>query len=93
MRIEIEIGFSFKRDIDGGFRTLELPDGTDVLGALNQLGQRHPEIAERLFDRRGQVHRHINALVNGGNVVHRRGFRTVLREGDRLTILPPVGGG
>jgi len=72
MRIEIEIGFSFKRDIEEGFRFLELPDGTDVLGALNQ---------------------HINALVNGGNVVHRSGFRTVLNDGDRLTILPPVGGG
>jgi len=30
MRIEIEIGFSFKRDIEEGFRFLELPDGTDI---------------------------------------------------------------
>jgi len=93
MRIEIEIGFSFKRDIEEGFRFLELPDGTDVLGALNQLVQRYPGIAERLFDQQGKIRRHINALVNGGNVVHRSGFRTVLNDGDRLTILPPVGGG
>jgi len=93
MRIEIEIGFSFKRELKGDFRHLDLPEGTDVEGALRRLAEIHPGIAGRLFDQEGRIRSYINALINGGNVVHRRGFRTVLTDGDRLTILPSVGGG
>ena len=93
MRVELEIGFSFKRELPAGFHSLDLPDGTDVESAFRHLSRLQPTLKERLFDREGRVRREINALVNGGNVARRRGFRTVLRDGDRLTILPPVGGG
>jgi len=93
MRIELEVAFSFKRELDEGYRTLEVPEGTDVETAIGAWVDRHPLARARLFDERGAFRRHINALVNGGNVTLREGFRTVLRDGDRLTILPPVGGG
>jgi len=93
MRIEIELAFSFKRDLDADYRSLELDDGMDVEGALRAWAERHPIAIERLFDDEGRIRRHINALVNGGNVTLREGFRTKLCDGDRLTILPPAGGG
>jgi MoaD family protein len=93
MRVSLEISFSFKRDVDPKGLTLELPDGADVLAALRELVRRHPAIGPRLFGEKGEVHRHINALVNGENVAFKKGLRTILRDGDRLTLLPPVGGG
>ena len=93
MIIDVEISFSFKRDLPSPRLALELAPGSDVLQALRHLVERYPELRSRLFDEGESVHRHINALINGGNVSFRQGFGTPLQEGDRLTILPPVGGG
>jgi len=93
MRVSVEIGFSFKRELDEAYRTLELPDGATVRDAMVELGRRYAPIAQRLFDEDDAIRRNINALINGGNVQFREWFDTVLSDGDRLTILPPVGGG
>jgi molybdopterin synthase sulfur carrier subunit len=93
MNVSVEIAFSFKRELDAEDRRLELSDGATVHQALQALAARSPQIAERLFDDRGEIRRYINVLINGGNVQFKRRFETILRDGDRLTILPPVGGG
>ena len=93
MQIEIEVAFSFKRELDEGYRSLELPEGTDVEMAIRKWVRRHPLAQDRLFDEDDAIRRHINALINGGNVTLREGFGTKLKDGDRLTILPPAGGG
>ena len=93
MTITVEIGFSFKHEVGAPGPTLELPEGADVLAALNALARRSPQVKRRLFAANGEVHRHINALINGQNISFNKGFATALRDGDRLTLLPPVGGG
>jgi len=93
MRIEIEVAFSFKRELGDDYRVLEAPEGCSVETAIRLWADRHPAAASRVFDASGEIRRHINALVNGGNVARRDGFRSRLRDGDRLTILPPAGGG
>ena len=93
MNIELELAFSFKRDLDDAYRALELPAGATVLDALREFVRRYPGVREKVFDDSGLVLRSINALVNGSNVILRAGFDTKLVPGDRLTILPPVGGG
>ena len=93
MKISVEIAFSFKRGLDEDYRSLEIHDGATVRDAMAELGRRHPAVEGRLFNEDGKIRRNINALINGGNVQFRQRFDTVLRHGDRLTILPPVGGG
>ncbi len=93
MKITLEISFSFKHELDTPQLTLALPEGADILAALHSLVERYPQITPRLFTASGEVHRHINALINGGNASFKQGFHTTLRDGDHLTILPPVGGG
>jgi molybdopterin synthase sulfur carrier subunit len=93
VRIDLEIGFSFKRELEDGYRSLELPDASTILNAFELLGARYDIFRKRVFDGAGGIRRNINALVNGGNVQLREGFDTILQEGDRLTVLPPVGGG
>lgn len=93
MKVTVEIAFSFKRELDDTYRGLELPEGTTVLDAFRVLAGRYPVFCERVFDEAGEIRRNINALINGGNVQFRERFNTVLHEGDRLSVLPPVGGG
>ena len=93
MKISVEIAFSFKHELDPGYRALELSDGATVLEAFEQLAERFPLMRDRILDERGCVLKHINALINGENVQYRKGFDSVLEDGDRLSILPPVGGG
>jgi len=93
MKILIEVSFSFKKDIDPRGARIDVPDGADVLQAMRELARRYPAVAPRLFDEKGAVHRHISVLVNGENAAFKRGLKTILRNGDRLTLVPPVGGG
>ena len=93
MKITLEISFSFKHELDTPQLTLALPEEADILAALHSLVTRYPHVRSRLFTTSGEVHRHINALINGGNASFKQGFRTILRDGDHLTILPLVGGG
>ncbi len=93
MRVALEISFSFKHEVDASGLELELPEGADVLSALREFVHRYPHLKPRLFTGSGEAHRHINALINGGNVAFKKGFLTVLHDGDHLTLLPPVGGG
>lgn len=93
IQIELEIAFSFKRDLPADYRTLSLDEGADVLAALRGLAAAFPSVAERLFTTAGAVRRDVSVLVNGGNIVRRKGLQTPLAHGDRMTLLPPVGGG
>lgn len=93
MNVGVEIAFSFKHELDDAYRSLELPEGASVLDAFRMLANRYSVFRERVFDEAGEIRRNINALINGGNVQFREGFDTVLRDSDRLSVLPPMGGG
>ena len=93
MKIVVEIAFSFKHELGTSYRHLELPEQATVMDAFVVLAERYDVFRERVFDDAGAVRRNINALINGGNVQYREGFASPLREGDRLSVLPPVGGG
>ncbi len=93
MNVSVEIAFSFKHELDDAYRSLELPDGASVLDAFRALADRYSVFRERVFDETGDIRRNITALVNGCNVQFREKFATVLTEGDRLSVLPPMGGG
>jgi sulfur-carrier protein len=93
MRIRIEIGFSFKRELPDDYRELELPDGADIALALRTLAERFPGVRVRVFTGSGEIRRDVSVLLNGTNAARRDGVRTRLADGDRLTLLPPVGGG
>ena len=93
MNIAVEIAFSFKHELDESYRSLILPSRATVLDAFKLLADRYDVFRERVFDTAGDIRRNINALINGENVQYREGFDTILVEGDRLAVLPPVGGG
>ena len=75
MRVTLEISFSFKHEVDASGLALELPEGADVLSALREFVHRYPHLEPRLFTGSGAVQRYINALINGGNVAFKKGWR------------------
>ncbi|MEW5826062.1 MAG: MoaD/ThiS family protein [Candidatus Bipolaricaulota bacterium] len=93
IEVSVEIAFSFKRELSEDDRCLLLPDDADALAVLRALVARAPSLERRLFDVDGNVRRDLNAIVNGLNVVRRQGWATRLAAGDRVILLPPLGGG
>ncbi len=93
MRIQVEIAFSFKHALDPSYRELHLPLGATVRDAIDALAACHEAFRERVMDRDGNVQRLFHAWVNGRNVRFADDLATVLDDGDRLSIVPPAGGG
>lgn len=81
MRISIRY-FAALREAAGKEReTLELPEGASVAAARDALAERHAVVAPLLP--------RCVAAVNRAYVP----AETVLREGDELVFIPPLGGG
>jgi sulfur-carrier protein len=93
MKVTVEISFSFREELSEHPVTLILEDGSDVAAGLHALVKRFPEILPRIFTDDGDIRAFINVLQNGANVRFKKGFHTELQDGDRLSVLPPVGGG
>jgi release factor glutamine methyltransferase len=94
LKIEIRL-FATLREL-AGQRVLieELPEGSDVLGALRKLcGQFGAEFRKQVFDEHGQPNESLRILVNGQNIASLQGTGTGLKDGDVVAIFPPVAGG
>jgi len=80
-------------DAAGSQKNVEVSAST-VSNALAELCSRFGEkFRTQLFDENGEVRRSYNFLVNNRNIRFLKQFDTELRDGDKLTILPVIGGG
>jgi len=93
MRIAVEIAFSFKHALNPSYRELHLPPGATVRDAIDALASGHEAFRDRVMDQDGRVRRNFHTWVNGRNVRFADDLATVLVDGDRLSIVPPAGGG
>lgn len=93
MKISVEIAFSFKRRLDPSYRELILSPGASVADALDVLASHHPEFRDRVMRKEGGLRRQFHVWVNGRNVRFGDDLATALQDGDRLSIVPPAGGG
>ncbi len=96
MRVSVRF-FTSLREITGKKEeTLELPNiEITVRQLLEILSSLHgKEFVEYVYDIRSQnVKGFLQFLVNGKSTSTTEGLETVMRDGDVLAILPPVGGG
>jgi molybdopterin synthase sulfur carrier subunit len=61
---------------------------------LEQLSKKYGrKFMDYVYDKKGNVQSYLQFLVNGRSITTREGFKTKLKEGDRVAIIPPVGGG
>ncbi len=74
--------------------SVELPEGItlgEALAALDRQSGR-PVSESLLFDEQ-TILPSIAMLVNGGNVLLGAGLQTPLKDGDRVSVMPLMGGG
>ena len=74
--------------------TLELPAGSSVHDLLSIVAARYgEELREYLFTDEEGLHPHVVVILNGRGVGVLEGLDTALNDGDRVAILPSIGGG
>jgi molybdopterin converting factor small subunit len=66
----------------------------DTVGTLiADLVHCYPGIRVHLMDQNGNLRRYINLFVNENNIRDLNGLDTILREDDRVVLLPSISGG
>lgn len=73
---------------------VEFSKTVTVDSLLRQLSKNYgKEFDDYVFDELGDLRGHLQVLVNGQSITAMRGMQTLLKDGDQVAILPPVGGG
>ncbi len=97
MRVSVRFFTSLRELVGKKDETLEL-NGIEKITldeVLRKLSLRHGEgFAEYVYDEKtGEAKNFLQFLINGKSSSSLNGFKTELKDGDVLAILPPVGGG
>ena len=87
--------FAALREIVGKkIETIELADGASIQEVIHKLVETYGKPLEtHLFDTQGRLSASYQILINGINIGTLEGLETLLKEGDTIALLPPVGGG
>jgi len=96
IRVKVKVKFfTTLREIAGKKEDqIELSRSVTVEALLRQLAKKYgKEFEDYIYDELGNIHGHLQFLVNGKSITALQGLKTKLREGDQVAILPPVGGG
>lgn len=94
--VEVEVKFyAMLREIAGKrAEKLVLPPKSSVRDLVNLLVERYGGKFEGyIYDSEKRVRSYLSYMLNGVNINRLDGFDTMLKDGDVLSFLPPVGGG
>ncbi|KPV64887.1 MAG: molybdopterin synthase small subunit [Candidatus Bathyarchaeota archaeon BA1] len=94
MKVTVKF-FTTLREITGkGEEEIDSPSIITVEALLNHLSKKYGrQFIEYVYDEKGDVRGYLQFLINGKSITTLHGFETGLKEGDRVAIIPPVGGG
>jgi len=73
---------------------VKLESAATVGGLMSILSEKYGrQFTDYLYDKKGNMRSYLIFLVNGKSIATLQGFETKLRDRDKVSILPPVGGG
>ncbi len=72
---------------------IELVEDSTVNVLLSIIVERHPSLSGLVFDEEGVFREYLEIAVNHKYIVGLDGLETMLKEGDVVLIMPPIGGG
>jgi len=94
VRVKVKFFTTLREIVGKKEEQIELSRSVTVEALLRQLSKSHGrEFQDYVYDELGNVRGHLQFLINGKSITALQGFRTKLKEGDQIAILPPVGGG
>jgi molybdopterin synthase sulfur carrier subunit len=94
MNIKIKF-FTSLREITGKKTiSLQLKNMISVEELISLLVKRYgKKFKEYVYTNQGNIQDFLSFLINGKNINNLQSFSTLLKDGDVVAILPPVGGG
>ncbi len=83
------------RQYTGGEKelTVELADGGDLGGVLDEVAAIHPALVRRIRDEQGALRRYVNVYVDGEDARLSGGIEAPVPAGAEVLVLPSVAGG
>ena len=68
-------------------------NATTIGDVITELQTRYPGIKDRLIDETGSIRRFVNVYVNEEDIRFLENQKTVLKDGDEISIIPAIAGG
>lgn len=93
MRVTFKF-FTVLREISGKREEeIDLPETVNLEEALLHMSEKHDQrFRDYLYDEKKKVRPHLQFLINNRSITNQE-FKSRLKDGDEIAILPPVGGG
>jgi molybdopterin synthase sulfur carrier subunit len=92
MEIELRFFANFRAEVGQKEIHREYEDGSTVGDILLALEREFPGLEGDLVEN-GAIRDQLSVLKNGRDVYHKQEMETLLEDGDRLSVFPPVAGG
>ena len=92
MELELRFFATFRAAVGQKTIEREFPDGATVGEILTALEEEFEGLSGELVED-GEIRDQLSVLKNGREVLHMEGVDTVMEDGDRLSVFPPVAGG
>jgi len=94
MKITVKF-FTVLREITGKKEErLEFSNPLTINQLLDYLSQTHGrQFTDYVYNANGKPRSYLQFLINGKSITTLEDFKTRLKEGDKVAIIPPVGGG
>lgn len=92
MRVELRFFATFREVVGRKVVEQAYPEETTIGEVLSDLEAEYEGLEGELLED-GGLRPHINVLKSGREALHLDGTETILKDGDTLSIFPPVAGG
>lgn len=93
MRVQVTFYEMAREAVGRKTTTLTLPDAATVGTLLEHLAEEYPDIRYYILDEAGGFRDYLTYAVNNVEINSLDRFSTLLVEGDRVLVMPPIGGG
>jgi len=94
MRVTVKFFTALREIVGKKEEVFEFSKGTTIREALKHLSETYGEaFKEYIYNEKGRIRSHLQFLINGKSITTLKGFETKLEDGDKIAIIPPVGGG
>lgn len=92
MELELRFFATFREAVGQKETRQPVAEGASVGDVLSELETEYDGLEGQLLEG-GAIRPQLSVLKNGRDVAHMAGADTILEDGDRLSVFPPVAGG